>query len=354
MFFHLDHQPHSPYGVNILGRLAQSVEHLTFNQGVTGSNPVAPTTTHPEPIMTSHTCITFQDSVPQRLDRFIKLHNPFLSYGLIQKWLRIGKVRVNGKRAKPSQQIVRGDEIKLPLASALALRPPKKFSLPEEWLLQVPTWIIYEDDRLIAFNKPSGLAVQGGTGVSVSLDRLTQEALNNPELRVVHRLDRDTSGLIIFAKDRFYAQELTKAFHDHAIGKTYHALVVGRPDPSQGTIDTYLTKSDANFEKMEITPQGLRAITPYKVLKTYKKLSLSLVELTPLTGRTHQLRVHMASLDTPILGDGKYGKTLAHPFEERTPLALHASTLTFPGGLVLSVPMPQWFSEITQDGSYCS
>lgn len=198
--------------------------------------------------------------------------------------------------------------------------------------------ILFENDEMIAINKPAGWAVQGGTNTSLHLDHLWRAAfdqglfsLSEPP-RIVHRLDKNTTGVLVFAKTREAAQRLGAAFKEGAVKKVYHAITVEIPSPESGTISQPLKKREGKQgEKMEIDPEGKEAITDYKVLKTNDR-GFARIELRPQTGRTHQLRAHCAFLGAPILGDGKYGSFRAHPLEKRTPLMLHASALTLPMG----------------------
>lgn len=302
------------------------------------------------------TTMTYADKEPLRLDRYLKRTYPLLAYSVIQKWARTGALRVNGQRAKADYRLQLGDVIKTPsLKDDLCREASPSKSIPALLLKKVKTWVVYEDEEIIAFNKPAGMAVQGGTGITFSLDDMAKQAFNNKEIRVVHRLDKDTSGLLIMAKDRGIAQKLAQAFHDQAVKKTYVALVLGEPRPRVGRIENYLSKKTGDIEKIAVVESSSLsrkdwAVTDYKVIQFHKDQGLAWVHLYPQTGRMHQLRVHMAHGKTPILGDGKYGGAIAHPFATRTGLALHAAALLLPSGLELTVPEPTWFHTLFSKG----
>lgn len=294
-----------------------------------------------------------------RFDRFLRETYASTPLSLIQKWIRKGWVRVNGKKAPGSTLLVPGDVVTF--SHAMPVFGPQEKESPtgpaplsdkDRSLFQ--SWILYEDEAIVAVNKPSGVAVQGGTGIKLSLDRMIQGFYGSKEIRVVHRLDRDTSGLVVFARTRESAKTLCDAFERRAIQKVYHALVVGVPSPKKGILVHDLIQSTENVEKMMVAPEDgtlakvkrLQATTRYEVDKTGKTPAISLVCLYPESGRKHQLRVQMSHMGHPILGDGKYGGSLSHPLAKRTPLALHAFSLRFPWGLELHAPDPHWFQGI--------
>lgn len=217
----------------------------------------------------------------------------------------------------------------------------------------VESWIIHRDDDVIVLNKPHGLAVQGGSKVRRHLDLLLA-GLSNGDVRpkLVHRLDKDTSGIVVVARTPKAAAHLSQAFRSREVAKLYWAIVVGVPVQDSGDIDAPLNKRPGlKGDRVGIDEEsGLRAMTRYRVLERAGKLS-SWLQLEPMTGRTHQLRVHCAALSTPILGDGKYGGREA--FLELTQLNvslhLHARALMFPhpgGGILrLAAPLPPHMRE---------
>jgi 23S rRNA pseudouridine955/2504/2580 synthase len=296
----------------------------------------------------------------QRLERWFKKHYPHIPYTVMQKWLRTGQMRLNGKRIKGQVELSTGDVVRMP--PHLDVSPVlKSHGLPQQknkkTLALLRNNIIYENQDLVILNKPAGLPTQGGTNLKESLTLYLDDLLGGQEqgLRVVHRLDKDTAGLLILAKSLESARYLTALFRDHQIQKTYLAVAVGRLPQKSGVINAPIGKlQGAQKEKMSTkAPDGDEAITDYTVLGYDSQQNLSLVQLSPQTGRTHQLRVHLAeALGCPILGDGKYGGKFAHPLVQRTQLHLAATGLSFklPGGkpLTLSIPCPDFFVITTQ------
>ena len=290
----------------------------------------------------------------QRLDRWFRRHYPGVGHGRLEKLLRTGQIRVNGKRARAGTRLAPGDRVRVPplpdrgekREHGARRRPAAPLDDADAAMMRAA--VIYRDDDLIALNKPPGLAVQGGSRVRRHLDGMLEalrfEAAEAP--RLVHRLDRDTSGVILLARHAHAARGLTALFRTRELQKLYWALVVGVPKPAQGRIDAPLAKRQAGAgERMVATAEGgAHAVTDYALIEAAGR-QLSWLALMPRTGRTHQLRAHAASvLDSPIVGDGKYGGEAAFPsgFEPR--LHLHARALELPRGrkapLVLSAPLP--------------
>ncbi len=287
----------------------------------------------------------------QRLDRWFKRHYPALGHGRLEKLLRTGQIRVNGKRARAGTRLAPGDRVRVPpLGDDGEKRPQNRPAPPidEADAEMVQAAVIYRDADLIALNKPPGLPVQGGSHVARHLDGLLGalrfDAAEAP--RLVHRLDRDTSGVLLLARHAAAARNLTALFRSRELRKLYWGLVVGVPKPPQGRIDAPLAKRQAGAgERVVATVQGgQRAITDYALIETAGR-RLSWLALMPRTGRTHQLRAHTASVfGHPVVGDGKYGGEAAFPagFEPR--LHLHARALELPrerrAPLVLTAPLP--------------
>ena len=288
----------------------------------------------------------------QRLDRWFKRHYPAIGHGRLEKLLRTGQIRVNGKRARAGTRLAPGDRVRVPpLPEGGEERAPRRAPPPmdEADVDMVQSAVIYRDGDMIALNKPPGLPVQGGSRVArhldAMLDALRFDAADAP--RLVHRLDRDTSGILLLARHAAAARELTALFRNRQLQKLYWALVVGVPKPTQGRIDAPLAKRQVGAgERVIATAEGgQRAITDYALIDTAGR-RLSWLALMPRTGRTHQLRAHTASVfDHPVVGDGKYGGEAAFPagFEPRLHLHARALALPRPGGkapLVLSAPLP--------------
>ena len=287
----------------------------------------------------------------QRLDRWFRRHYPGLGHGRLEKLLRTGQIRVNGKRARAGTRLAAGDRVRVPPLPDPGEAPSRRPAPPldEADAAMIRAAVLYRDDDVIALDKPPGLAVQGGSRVRRHLDgmlaALRFEAAEAP--RLVHRLDRDTSGVLLLARHAAAARELTTLFRSRALRKLYWALVTGVPKPAQGRIDAPLAKRQAGAgERMVATAEeGQRAVTDYALVEAAGR-RLAWLALMPRTGRTHQLRAHAAQVvGHPVVGDGKYGGEGAFPagFEPR--LHLHARALELPrpgrkAPLVLSAPLP--------------
>lgn len=282
-----------------------------------------------------------------RLDRWFKRHFPDVRYGELAKWLRTGQVRVDGKRAKPGQRLTAGQEVRIPPRAPVVSDPvPAQRAVSAADTEDLRSRVLYRDDWLIALNKPSGLAVQGGSRTSRHLDGMLDalrfEADERP--RLVHRLDKDTSGLLVLARSRRAARELTALFRGRDVLKAYWAIVIGVPEPGSGTIDIPLAKQGrAGAERMSAAVGGREAETAYRVID-HAGQRLAWLELRPHTGRTHQLRAHCAAIGNPIVGDRKYGGRESEIDGLARRLHLHARSLTLPhphlgGRLELSAPL---------------
>ncbi len=311
-----------------------------------------------------------------RLDRWVKRRWSHLSQGVFQKSLRKGDIKVDGKKASASSPLVPGQIISV--YSPLITLPETVYPLeekekpvwsPQDWL-PLKQAVLYQDDDILVLDKPSGLATQGGVKLSKHVVGLLetwfgseqQEAGEGGTIKpyLVHRLDQETSGVLMVALNPFAAAFLGKAFQERRVEKSYRAVVLGQFPHPTGDLTFFLQKRPGKAgEKMEIvsphTQGGLYSKTHYQVLEQGEvklsqgvSFSWSFVSLHPLTGRTHQLRVHCLAAAGPILGDGKYGGNQAYPLGKQ-PLHLHAASLTFPhprgGTLTLESFLPSHILE---------
>jgi len=289
-----------------------------------------------------------------RLDRWFAAHYPGLSYGRLQKLLRSGQVRIDGGRAKANTRIEQGQEIRVPPLPQPSAEAPATTEKPlsGDDVAFVRSLIIHKDDDILALNKPPGLAVQGGSSTTEHLDRLldglTFEKTERP--RLVHRLDKDTSGVLLLARSRDAAAKLGRSLKHRSARKLYWGLVIGVPRPAQGEINLALAKhggrGDERVHPVDPNhPDAKLASTRYAVLEPAGK-RMAWLAMTPITGRTHQLRAHAAAIGHPLVGDGKYGGAQAHPGGEiPRKLHLHARRVVLPhpaGGMFdISAALPQ-------------
>lgn len=287
-----------------------------------------------------------RDEADMRLDRWFKRHYPALSHGHLEKLLRTGQVRVDGGRVKAGERLKAGQAIRVPpLGEAATARPRQRPAVSDHDAKDLRARVLFEDKEIIVIDKPSGLAVQGGSKTTRHLDGMLDALASKggERPRLVHRLDKDTSGVLVLARSAAAADRLGKAFRGRQINKLYWALVVGEPERDQGRIDLALAKkAGLRGERMERDDAGQAAVTDFAVIDRVGRQAAWLA-LRPRTGRTHQLRVHCAAIGTPILGDGKYGG--AEAFMSGVPskaLHLHARAIELPkrGGGVVSVTAP--------------
>lgn len=273
-----------------------------------------------------------------RLDRWFKTHYPALKHGALEKLLRTGQIRVDGGRVKANRRLEEGETLRIPPLPAADDAPSaaQKPAPRKEDAAAIRAMTIYEDDAILALNKPFGLAVQGGARKTRHLDGMLGALERDGERpRLVHRLDQDTGGLIIVARTRIAAAKLSAVFQRHDIEKTYWALTVGQPKPREGTIRLAIAKRmvkvmDGQQERMTAAEgeDAKKAITDYMTLDDAH--SVAFLALRPVTGRTHQLRVHCAAIGAPIVGDGKYGGPAARIEGAPEGLMLFCRSMTFP------------------------
>ena len=252
-----------------------------------------------------------EDDAGIRLDRWFKRHLPQVGFGVISRWARTGQLRVDGSRARPEDRLEAGQVLRVPPGGEDAKRGPRKpRELTAEDRALAEEIVIARSKSALVLNKPAGLATQGGTKTTRHIDGLLDAYVSGdePRPRLVHRLDKDTSGALLIARTPGSAAYFSKKFSGHSAKKIYWALVVGVPEIFEGTIEAPLSKQPGTGgEKMHVDMEnGQPAKTLYRVIERAGNRT-AWVELQPFTGRTHQLRVHMAAMGNPIVGDGKYG-----------------------------------------------
>lgn len=293
-----------------------------------------------------------------RLDRWFKRHLPQVGFATISRWARTGQIRVDGKRAAPEDRLVKGQVLRVPpgeshVAGGLSSKAPRQRKpLTEAQLELADSILLHRDPAAIVINKPPGLATQGGSGTFEHVDGLLDAyASGAARPRLVHRLDKDTSGVLLVAASANSAAFFSKRFATRDTKKIYWALVVGVPSINEGLIDLPLAKQPGSGgEKMMVdqSEQGQPSKSRYRVIDRAGN-RCCWVELQPLTGRTHQLRVHMAAIGHPIVGDGKYGGPeafLSGSISRKMHLHARRLILPHPDGTPLDVeaPLPAHFA----------
>ena len=300
------------------------------------------------------------DDADIRLDRWFRRHYPGLTQGALQKMCRTGQVRVDGVRAETATRLAPGQTIRVP---PMPRDPPKpeKPGLDPAVVRELADMVLFQDEHVIVLDKPPGLATQGGPGISRHLDGMLDGLRGGSDHRprLVHRLDRDTSGVLVLARSPGIAAKLAAAFRGRDVNKTYWAVVTGRPSPVEGRIDLPLLRykgprGERSVPAARDDEDAARAVTDYITLDNAGQ-KLAWLELSPITGRTHQLRVHCMAIGHPILGDVKYAEpdqngarsALVEGLSDR--LHLHARALDLPhpsgGRLVVQAPLPPHMRE---------
>ena len=293
-----------------------------------------------------------------RLDRWFKIHFPEVGYSYLQKLLRTGQIRVDSRRVEANARLEAGAKIRVPKIvrqekkAVSSVAPPLGLSKADRD--RIERMILFEDEHVLVLNKPFGLAVQGGTGTKRHIDGMLAGMADRfgDRPRLVHRLDRDTTGVLLVAKHRDAAAKLGRVFQTRSAAKTYWALVKGVPKPHQGKVEAPLVKAagpDGDRVRKALPgeqEEAMHATTHYSVVDRVASKA-AWVSLKPVTGRQHQLRAHMALIGHPIVGDNKYGGDQNMPAEQIAPkLHLHARRLVLPhpytgGKIDVTAPLPE-------------
>lgn len=297
--------------------------------------------------------INVNTPIPTRLDKYLKRLYPLLTQGVIEKALRQKQITVNLHKTEASLRVVEGDKIFI----------SDKFNLPEKQLNKLVftdaeitlakkitfDYLIYEDDNIIAINKPAGLATQGGSKINLSIDAgLKYLNSKGGDFKLVHRLDKETSGLLLIAKNYESSVKLHNAFKEKLVVKTYLAVTYGKPIKNTGEVRSNIEKTKGSTPVITdiSADNGKLAITYYKLLKSLDN-NLFLIEFNPVTGRMHQLRLHAKLLGCPIFGDKKYASEEAKPYKH---MLLHASSIilfkeVFGKEIKIEAKLPLYFSD---------
>jgi 23S rRNA pseudouridine955/2504/2580 synthase len=304
----------------------------------------------PQPATAVQTVAVTPDEAGMRVDRFLEARFPGLSFSHIQRVIRKGELRVNGKRAQPKDRLEAGQSVRVPPLRLEAPRLAKPDSEADKTRAFLKSITLHEDADVLVLNKPMGLSVQGGSGTVRHVDGMLEvlRDAHGQRPRLVHRLDKDTAGCLLVAKTRFAATAMAKSFRTRSARKIYWALVAGVPKPRQGRISTFLAKEEVERDSfMRIAQHGdegaSHAVTFYAVVETAAR-QLAWLSLKPVTGRTHQLRAHCDHIKHPIVGDPKYFNRddweLPGGLQNRLHLLARRIVIPHPRGGVIDVTAP--------------
>ncbi len=303
--------------------------------------------------MSVQTRVVAEDEADIRLDRWLRRHFPVLTQGAIQKWCRTGQVRIDGGRVGADARLSPGQTVRVPPLPTPTSEPAAAPPPDPQAARDIERMVLYRDDQVIVLDKPQGLPTQGGPGIKRHLDGMLAalRSENGERPRLVHRLDRETAGVLVVARLPGVAAKLAASFRSRAVEKTYWAVVVGRPVPVEGRIEGELVRVDG-FRGERAAVAGpydtdtAHSITDFRTLD-HAARKLAWLELQPLTGRTHQLRVHCAAIGAPILGDTPYGAqhegrntALVDGLDDTLHLLARRIVLPHPAGGTLAVEAP--------------
>ncbi len=273
----------------------------------------------------------------QRLDNFLLNHLKGVPRSRVYRMIRSGEVRVNGSRRRPSSRLEYNDQVRIP--PVRVAEPRESAEAPRVWIENIRSAVLHEDDHVIVLNKPVGMAVHGGSGEAFGIAETLEQVFGNSDLQLAHRLDKATSGCLVIAKDRKTLTAYHSAFRENEIKKTYDVIVEGTWPNSKTSVDAPLERFHlANGERrVRVSDVGQPSRTVFDIV-AHRRLATWLAA-RPVTGRTHQVRVHTQYAGHPILGDRKYGKI---KFQPRAPrLMLHARTLDLPDIGQVEAPVPE-------------